>query len=192
MKILASDFDGTFTQGGVGEEKLSAIKAWRKAGNKFGIISGRDVTFRQVLFQKYPKLELDFFASCNGAYIIDENDNVMYESRCNAISGFELAADLLHWGCKYVRILKSNHQICVIQNQEDRPSWALDKDVYSLVDLPEIDWFHQVSVYFTTVEEAIVMAEKIYRKYGKFTDMLCHLISYEKIGAIAERIAKSI
>lgn len=32
----------------------------------------------------------------------------------------------------------------------------------------------------------------LYRKYGKFTDMLCHLISYEKIGAIAERIAKSV
>lgn len=32
----------------------------------------------------------------------------------------------------------------------------------------------------------------LYRKYGKFTDMLCRIISYEKIGAIAERIAKSI
>jgi hydroxymethylpyrimidine pyrophosphatase-like HAD family hydrolase len=49
MKILGSDFDGTFNCGGIGEDKINAVKKWRAAGNKFGIVSGRSKAFRAEL-----------------------------------------------------------------------------------------------------------------------------------------------
>ena len=165
MKILGSDFDGTLSHGGIGEEKLSAIKAWRKAGNKFGIVSGRGVTFCQDLRKKYPELEMDFFAACNGAYIVDENGTAIYESHCNAVSMLEFATDLLYWGCSAVRIIKGKQELCVIKAQADKPAWALEENVRLLADFDDIDWFSQISVYFSTVEEATKMTEKIQQKY---------------------------
>ena len=41
MKIIASDYDGTLNHGGIDDKKRNAIKEWRKAGNLFGIVSGR-------------------------------------------------------------------------------------------------------------------------------------------------------
>ena len=38
-KIAASDFDGTlFRERNISAEDLAAIKSWRAAGNKFGIV----------------------------------------------------------------------------------------------------------------------------------------------------------
>ena len=68
MKIIGSDYDGTFTCGGVSEEKLQAVKSWQAAGHKFGIVSGRGGSFLTELQEKYPALSLDFFASCKRSY----------------------------------------------------------------------------------------------------------------------------
>ena len=165
MKILGSDFDGTLSHGGIGEEKLSAIKAWRKAGNKFGIVSGRGESFRQNLQKKYPELELDFFAACNGAYIVDGNGTAIYESHCNAVPVMRFATDLLCWGCSFVRIIKGKLGLCVIKAWEDKPAWALEEGVRLLADFDDMDWFSQISVCFSTVEDASKITEKIQQKY---------------------------
>ena len=42
MKILASDFDGTFNTGGDSVcRNIEAVLRWQKAGNQFGIVTGR-------------------------------------------------------------------------------------------------------------------------------------------------------
>ncbi len=42
------------------------------------------------------------------------------------------------------------------------------------------------------IRAAYFMFNFFYRKYGKFTDALCNIISYERIGIIAEKISGSI
>ena len=43
MKIIASDYDGTINyQGRISNEDKEAIRKFRQAGNKFGIVTGRD------------------------------------------------------------------------------------------------------------------------------------------------------
>ncbi|MBR7101750.1 MAG: HAD hydrolase family protein, partial [Clostridia bacterium] len=43
MKIIATDFDGTLSYNGkISEEDKAAIKRFRDAGNKFGVVTGRD------------------------------------------------------------------------------------------------------------------------------------------------------
>jgi hydroxymethylpyrimidine pyrophosphatase-like HAD family hydrolase len=42
MYILASDYDGTLTQHGtISDKDKAAIATWRKAGNLFGVNTGR-------------------------------------------------------------------------------------------------------------------------------------------------------
>ena len=38
MKILGSDYDGTFAHGGIGEEKREAVRRFRAAGRLVGSI----------------------------------------------------------------------------------------------------------------------------------------------------------
>ena len=49
MRLIATDYDGTLTHGGIDEEKLDAIRRWRADGNIFGIISGRGPDFLATL-----------------------------------------------------------------------------------------------------------------------------------------------
>ena len=76
MKIIASDYDGTFNHKGIDEKKRTAIKNWREKGNKFGIVSGR---MADDLFRIYKKdeLELDFLLACNGAVILTTDGKIL-------------------------------------------------------------------------------------------------------------------
>ena len=43
MKVAASDYDGTlFRQDRIAKSDAEAIKKWREAEHKFGVVSGRD------------------------------------------------------------------------------------------------------------------------------------------------------
>ena len=82
MKLLGSDYDGTLTHEGITPEKCATIRKWREAGNRFGIISGRNADFRIAVQKEFPLLELDFFAACNGGVIVDAEGNLLYEACC--------------------------------------------------------------------------------------------------------------
>ena len=62
MKLIGSDFDGTLNHGGIDEEKLQAIRHWRAAGNKFGVVSGRGPDFVKELKEKLGD-QFDFLIS---------------------------------------------------------------------------------------------------------------------------------
>lgn len=73
MKIGASDFDGTlFRNRIIAEEDVTGVKAWRAAGNKFGLVSGRDYGMLMPLLHHYG-VESDF-AVCNNGGIIFRAD----------------------------------------------------------------------------------------------------------------------
>lgn len=78
MKILASDFDGTLCPKGapLPEENLEAVKAWRAAGNKFGIATGRGLSLilKSIKMHNVP---FDFLVCTNGGVTFDENLNVL-------------------------------------------------------------------------------------------------------------------
>ena len=78
MKIVASDFDGTINYNGkISDEDKAAIRRFRQAGNKFGIVTGRDAELSQWLNQE-PGFEFDFIISCTGACIRDGEGNFLY------------------------------------------------------------------------------------------------------------------
>ena len=146
MRILGSDYDGTLTYG-IGPATFEAISAWRRAGNKFGIVSGRPVSFRADVLARYPHLELDFFVGFNGAVITDGEGRVIYEKKCTEISATELTDRLLSLGCPFVHV-NSDTYYCVVAGEENRPSWIDPRDIISPDQLPVLPYFHQISTQF--------------------------------------------
>ena len=71
MKVLASDYDGTLRISEfVSEEDKQAISNFRKAGNMFGIVTGRSIESltREIAVNQ---LETDFIITNNGGVIYD-------------------------------------------------------------------------------------------------------------------------
>ena len=64
MKIIATDYDGTLNHKGIDDKKKSAISRWRKAGNLFGVVSGRGVRSLHDIAAK-KNFEYDFLIANN-------------------------------------------------------------------------------------------------------------------------------
>ena len=171
MKILGSDFDGTLNHGGLTEAKLEAIAKWQRAGNKFGIVSGRSYDFREILLREFPQLHLDFLVACNGGYILDGQGNSLYEARCTAVPFLALADDLFGWGCLYIHF-KGEIGACVVKQYEDAPSYVAKERVCLLENLPKVDYFNQVSVQLPSAEKSADMVKRIQAKYGEWINPL--------------------
>lgn len=77
MKLFASDYDGTLNvEHQVRAEDVAAIRAFRKAGNRFGIATGRSIESINQELEKCAQadlmIDLDFLIGSNGAIILDD------------------------------------------------------------------------------------------------------------------------
>ena len=80
MKIIATDFDGTLSYNGkISEEDKAAIKRFRDAGNKFGVVTGRDIEMSFWVRNAFP--DVDFIISCTGGVITDDKGKIIYEKK---------------------------------------------------------------------------------------------------------------
>lgn len=171
MKILGSDFDGTLAEGGIDEEKLRAVDRWRAAGNKFGIISGRGGDFYETLRREYPRLAFDFYAACNGAYILNGEGEVIYEAPCRAVPAHDLACDL-YVGSSAVCVKVAKRCLYVLRIGDRLPEWAAADEKILLSQTQDIDYFHCFSVCFPSVEAVALAAKDMQKEYGEY---LCPL-----------------
>ncbi len=84
MIIFGTDFDDTlfFHDGrGVRQIDIDAIKRFKEAGYKFGLVSGRGrVMWPQTQAQIQGKVDFDFKIYSNGACICDKDDNILWET----------------------------------------------------------------------------------------------------------------
>lgn len=78
MKLIASDFDGTINRWGhISAADRYAIAAWQRAGNAFGIVTGRG---REILgLAAKLGVTLDYAVTLNGAQIVDRDGTVLHE-----------------------------------------------------------------------------------------------------------------
>ncbi len=165
MKIIASDYDGTLNHGGIDDTKRNAIKRWRKAGNLFGIVSGRG-TADLLEIPKRNNFEYDFLLTCNGAVIINQNGEVLAESRCSGDLAKPLVEFLFSLGCKWVTVQTAFK--CVInRNDEDCPD-----DEYRLETMPEIPYFNQINTALPDYEAAERVTQVVREKFGEVLNPL--------------------
>lgn len=79
MKIGASDYDGTlFRQQKIAKEDVEGVRRWRAAGNKFGVVSGRD--YGMLMPQlKFYGIESDYAVCNNGAIIFRADGTPLWQ-----------------------------------------------------------------------------------------------------------------
>ena len=77
-RLIASDYDGTLSCGGDSLEKNArAVSAWRKAGNLFGVVTGRGTHITAELAEH--GFETDFVLCNNGAVCISGGEMIFAE-----------------------------------------------------------------------------------------------------------------
>lgn len=159
MKIIASDYDGTFNHNSIGDDKKGAVAMWRKQGNLFGIVSGRGYPSLKDVIDCKP-FEYDFLICNNGAMICDSDGNVITETKCDGSLAKPFIEDLFKWGCDFANIDKD---IPIAVRSERK----LCEDGECVIgDMPFIEYFNQISTYLKTVEEATAIVKKIEKKYS--------------------------
>ena len=81
MKVAASDYDGTlFREDRIAKSDAEAIKKWREAGHKFGVVSGRDHGMLVPQLQHYG-VGYDYLACNNGGIICTADGEVLWEAK---------------------------------------------------------------------------------------------------------------
>lgn len=159
MKIIASDYDGTLNHGGIDDVKRNAIKRWRRAGNLFGLVSGRGADSLVELPEKN-NFEYDFLLASNGAVILDTEGKVLWESRCSG----ELAKPLLEYimsiGCDWADV-HTAFNCAVALSDEKRPD-----DEFTFATVPEIPYFNQISTILPDEAAAAKVTAAVKEKFA--------------------------
>jgi Cof subfamily protein (haloacid dehalogenase superfamily) len=160
MRLIATDYDGTLNHGGIDEAKLDAIRRWRAAGHKFGIISGRGPDFLAHLQEELGE-EFDFLASCNGGIATDRDGNALFRHQCDNVDVKAFVEDIFAWGAHTLYVNFDDQ--CILLGTEDcREPY----DCIPPTELPPVESFYKMATFFATPAEAEVMAAKIREKYG--------------------------
>lgn len=165
MKIIASDYDGTLNHGGIDDAKRNAIKRWRKAGNLFGIVSGRGPS-NLIDLHKTNNFECDFLLASNGAVVMDSDGKILAESRCDGKLAKPLLDFIISQGCYWADIHTE-----VKYSVEERDDKRSD-DEFTLETLPEIPYFNQINTSLPSFEEAARVTEEIRKNFGDYLNPL--------------------
>ena len=150
MRILASDYDGTLDAGGIDDRKREAIRRWRAQGNRFGIISGRNLD--DLVFQAADnRLDCDFLIANNGAVTATADGTVLSDWL------FSRGVPAVRLGgarCGYIRAAGSSAP-------GDIPAELL----------PTLPYFYQISVELSAPQEALALAEQLHLSFGGAIDL---------------------
>ncbi len=165
MKIIASDYDGTLNYGGVDDIKRAAIRRWRRAGNLFGLVSGRGSPDLVKILEK-DNFECDFLLASNGAVILKPDGTVIADSRCDGKLAKPLLDFIMSFGCQWASVHTDFK--CIIDERDDERL----EDEFTLATVPEILFFNQISTILPDFEEAARVTEEIRIKFGEYLNPL--------------------
>ena len=190
FKVAASDFDGTIYRGEkISDEDLTAIKNWRAAGNKFGIVTGRAFVMLEPHLKSYA-LDVDFSACCNGAAIYDGNGQIIFESELPK----NFLLDVMNAPCArstfHFAFEAADEVLCVIV---DENSWVLrEKNRWNfplqIIDAAQIQTLtkkiNQLALDFPSSEDAQVAADALNEKFGDkiFAQKNTHSVDIVPVG----------
>jgi len=172
FSIAASDFDGTlFRNQKISAEDLTAIKSWRAAGNKFGIVTGRAFVMLEPHLKAFG-LDVDFNICDNGAIIYDSRGEVIFETELPK----KILLDIMQEPCarkSFHFAFEAADEIFCAEVKEN--SWVLRESKnlvfpVTIVDAAQIETLpkkiNQLALDFATPEEARNAAAIINERFG--------------------------
>lgn len=159
MKIIASDYDGTLNHGGIDDKKREAIKRWRRAGNLFGLVSGRGAD-DLLEFPEKNNFECDFLLASSGAVILKTDGTILAESRCSGDLAKPLLKFILENGCVWASIHTGFK--CIMDERDDE----CFEGKFTYETLPDIPYFNQISTFQPDCEAAERLCNAIRERFG--------------------------
>ncbi len=165
MKIIASDYDGTLNHGGIDDKKRDAIKRWRRAGNLFGLVSGRGTQNLKEIPERN-NFEYDFLLACNGAVIIQADGTVLEIARNDGALAKPLLNFLFELGCNWATVQTDFK--CVIDEDDDERL----EDEFTLATVPKIYYFNQINTKLPDNESAERVTQAVRNKFGEYLNPL--------------------
>ena len=171
MKIAASDYDGTlFRNDEIAAEDARGVHAWRAAGHKFGVVTGRDYGMLVPQLHHYG-VEFDYAVCNNGGIIHDAAGHVLHQEKIAARVLHAIVAEpgvrrSLHFafsapGRTFLCHDREGSWIMREAEQWDFPVVKITEE--EIVKLPDI---HQFSLGYDDPREAAEVAAILNAKYG--------------------------
>ncbi len=159
MKLIASDYDGTIKYDAEGLKKdIEAIKEWKKAGNIFAIISGRNAPqIRDIVINNAIPADLTLGDSGNSCY---RTDKLEYAFPANG-DILKKLYDLLLVKKTYYIVVNLPEKATIVYRKKDG---CIVCDLYGSID--EFNRFTQVSAIFESVEDCFSAASAIKEEFG--------------------------
>ena len=171
FKVAASDFDGTlFINQSITAENLSAIKKWRAAGNKFGIVTGRAYIMLPHHLEEFG-LEIDFAICENGAIIHDGSGKVIFETELpkkvlKAIINEPLASKSLHFAFEAAEKVYCANVKPTSWLLREQARWKLPLEIIDVAQIDDLPRINQLALNFESLETAQNAADILNKKYG--------------------------
>ena len=171
FKVAASDFDGTlFINQSITAENLSAISAWRAAGNKFGIVTGRAYIMLPHHLEEFG-LEIDFAICENGAIIHDGGGKVIFETELpkkvlKTIINEPLAAKSMHFAFEAAEKVYCANVKPTSWVLRERERWKFPVDIIDAAQIDDLPRINQLALDFESPEAAQNAADMLNKKYG--------------------------
>lgn len=166
MKIFASDYDGTIkVKGIVSENNIEALKEWKKAGNVFGIVTGRSSGSMMAEIDEY-KYDLDFIVCNNGGVIFDASKTLLKTFEMDFEVVQQLIDDIRKMNVNCFVLNDGSHRAKeVVCNEEEDYKYGGYSSNVSVDDMLAIKKINQIVISVNDDDYAKEIAKGINEKY---------------------------
>lgn len=170
MKIAASDYDGTlFRNRTISNETIQGVHSWRVAGNKFGMVSGRDYGMLTPQLKHYG-VEYDFVISNNGGIIRDKAGNVIYQAKMNSQTLKEISLEpIVRKSFHFAFSAKDTTYLCHDSEgswiMREAKEWDFPITKISEDEILNLSGVHQFSLGFDNPKVAVQCADVLNKKF---------------------------
>lgn len=156
MIIIASDYDGTLNHNGVSDGDKEAIKKFRAAGNKFGIVTGRDLEMATWVLYDLEKigLEIDFVICCTGGIILNSDGEMLSVKK-------QKTGEYIKEILSYAR----NLSLGVFRVSNELTTCYADKKNRIKQDFSAISELTQANAWFSKEEDAEAFLQHVKKNY---------------------------
>ena len=172
MKIAASDYDGTLFR----NDEISAIDAdgvnqWRAAGNKFGVVSGRDYGMLMPQLKHYG-IASDYVICNNGGLICKVDGTALWQGNIPveilaAIASEPCVQTSFHFAFSAADTTYLCHESEGSWIMREARQWNFQIKKITEKEILKLPQIHQFSLGYVTAEESFSASEILNEKYGE-------------------------
>jgi len=171
MKIAASDYDGTlFRNEEISKADVDGVNKWRAAGNKFGVVTGRDYGMLMPQLKHYG-IKSDYAVCNNGGLICKVDGTVLWQGNIPVETLSEIAAEScvqnsFHFAFSATDTTYLCHESEGSWIMREAKQWNFQIKKMTEKEIPSLPQIHQFSLGYVTPEESFSASEILNKKYG--------------------------